>query len=99
VTLLGIGGFAFGIVSTALVNHLTETVDETLSANLSGVLATMIPLTAAIGVATFGGIYLMQAGNGDGDAAIRSFAYSCGLFSVTSILAAIAVALAMNKAS
>jgi MFS family permease len=97
VTLLGIGGFAFGILSTALVNYLTATVDEALSANLSGVLATMIPLTAAIGVATYGSIYLMRAGTGDSNAAIRSFAYSCGLFSATSILAAIAMALAMNK--
>jgi hypothetical protein len=93
-TILGVAGFAFGLLSTGLVDHLTATVPEDLSANLSGLLATVVPLAAALGVATFGSMYLMQADGGSRDAATRSFAYLCGLFAVTFVLAAAASALA-----
>jgi hypothetical protein len=96
-TLLGIAGFAFGLLSTALVNHLTETVNEELSANLSGLLATMVPLTAAVGVATFGSIYLTQSGGDNSDAANRSFALLCVQFAVAFVLAAVASAMAMRE--
>ena len=97
VTLLGIAGFAFGLLSTGLVNHLAETVSVELSANLSGLLATMVPLTAAIGVATFGSIYLTQTAGSKSDAASASFAYLCVLFGAAFVLAAVASAVAMKE--
>jgi hypothetical protein len=93
-TILGVAGFAFGLLSTGLVDRLTATVSEELSANLSGLLATMVPLTAALGVATFGSIYLMQAADGGREAATRSFAYLCALFAIAFVLAAVASAMA-----
>jgi MFS family permease len=99
VTILGFAGLAFGLLSTALVNRLTENAPEELSANLSGVLSTTVPLTATIGVAIFGSIYFMQTAAGGPDAANRSFAYVCVLFGVAFVLAAAASQAAMREAT
>ncbi len=97
VTILGVAGLAFGLLSTGLVNRLTETVPERLSANLSGVLSTTVPLTAAVGVATFGSFYFIQAGGGSSEAATLSFAHTCILMSIASIFAAAASVAAMRR--
>jgi MFS family permease len=96
--LLGVAGFAFGLLSTTLVNRLTATVSQELSANLSGLLGTMVPLTAAVGVATFGSVYLAQAGD-TVDGAVRTFAYLCAMFGVVFVLAAAASAMTMRTAN
>jgi hypothetical protein len=97
VTILGVAGLAFGLLSTGLVNRLTETVPEGLSANLSGVLSTTVPLTAAVGVATFGSFYFIQARGGGAEAATLSFAHTCILMSIASIFAAVASVAAMRR--
>jgi MFS family permease len=96
--LLGVAGFAFGMLSTALVNRLTATVSQELSANLSGLLGTMVPLTAAVGVATFGSVYLAQAGD-TADGAVRIFGYLCAMFGAVFVLAAAASAMTMRTAN
>jgi MFS family permease len=99
VTILGVAGLAFGLLSTGLVNRLTETVPDRLSANLSGVLSTTVPLTAAVGVATFGSFYFTQAGDGGTEAATLSFAHTCILMSIASIVAAATAVAAMRRVS
>jgi hypothetical protein len=94
--LIGVAGLAFGMLSTSLVDRLTEIVPRELAANLSGLLATMVPLMAAIGVATFGSAYFACTATGGAVAAIRSFALLCGLFAGTSVAAGVASAYAMR---
>jgi MFS family permease len=94
--LLGLAGLAFGMLSTSLVDRLTEIVPRAFAANLSGLLATMVPLMAAIGVATFGSVYFAYTATGGAVTAIRSFALLCGLFAVTSVAAGVSSAYAMR---
>jgi hypothetical protein len=70
-----------------------------LSANLSGVISTTVPLTAAVGVATFGRFYFTQAGDGGTEAATLSFAHTCILMSIASIVAAATAVAAMRRVS
>jgi hypothetical protein len=63
------------------------------SAKLFGM---MVPLMAAIGVATFGSAYFACTATGGAVAVIRSFALLCGLFAGTSVAAGVALAYAMR---
>jgi hypothetical protein len=94
--LLGLAGLTFGMLSTSLVDRLTGIIPTALAANLSGLLATMVPLMAAIGVATFGSVYFACTATGGVVAAIRSFALLCGLFAATFVAAGTASAYAMR---
>jgi hypothetical protein len=77
---LGFGG------RSALVTHLTRSIDGRYAADLSGLIATSSPVAGALGVALFGGGYLALAPHGAG----RAFAATTAAFAVTAALAAIA---------
>jgi predicted MFS family arabinose efflux permease len=91
VLLLAAGGFGFGASSTALVSHLTAGVPTPFASDLSGVLATLGPAAATLGVVSFGGAYLRIAPHG-GPGAAYAFAVVCAAFAVLCALAAAAVA-------
>jgi MFS family permease len=88
IVLLGCGGFGFGVLQTAITSQLTAAVAKERAPDLSGVLATMTPLSAVIGIATFGSAYLALA-TGGGEAATRAFAIVNAAFAVSAVLAAI----------
>jgi predicted MFS family arabinose efflux permease len=98
VLFLGIGGFGFGIVSTALVVHLTGIVPAAHASGFSGVMSTLVPLSAVAGVATFGSLYLALAGRAVPGAATQGFAVTCSAFAVSAGLAAVAAARSLRQA-
>lgn len=91
---LGFGGFGFGISSIALMSQITRGVAPAYAPDLSGILATMIPLAATFGVATFGSAYLTIAPHGGGGAANQAFGIVCAAFAATTLCAAFAAACA-----
>ena len=88
VAFLGCGGFGFGMLQTALTSQLTAAVAKERAPDLSGVLASMTPLSAVIGIATFGSAYLALASPGGTGAATRAFAIVNVAFAVSAALAA-----------
>ena len=91
----GAGGFGFGVLQTAITAQLTAAVAKERAPDLSGVLATMTPLSAVIGIATFGSAYLALAAPGGAEAATRAFAIVNAAFAVSALLAAATAVLAM----
>jgi MFS family permease len=87
--LLGAGGFGFGLLQTALTTQLTSAIPKERAPDLSGVIATTVPLCAVIGIATYGSVYIEIAAPGGRDAAMHAFAIVNALFAVTAALAAI----------
>jgi MFS family permease len=96
VVFLGWGGFGFGMMQTALTSQLTSVVAKERAPDLSGVMATLTPLAAVIGVATFGSAYLTLAAAGNIEAATRAFAIVNAAFAVA---AAVAAGLALRAMS
>jgi MFS family permease len=95
IVFLGCGGFGFGVLQTAITAQLTAAVAKERAPDLSGVLATMTPLSAVIGIATFGSAYLALAAPGGAEAATRAFAIVNAAFAVSALLAAATAVLAM----
>ncbi len=91
IALLGCGGIGFGCVSTASVATLTRSVRPEHGADLSGVLSTMVPLTTALGVATFGTLYLALA-----RAPVTAFAIVCATFALTAALGGVSASAALR---
>lgn len=89
IVFLGCGGFGFGLLQTALTSKLTASVAKERAPDLSGVLATMTPISAIIGIATFGSAYLALASPGGAEAATRAFAIVNAAFAVSTALAAV----------
>ncbi len=85
IALLGCGGVGFGCVSTASVSLVTRFVAAEHAADLSGILATMVPLTTVAGVATFGTLYLVLSHHPG-----NAFAIVCAAFAATATLGATA---------
>lgn len=73
VLFLGIGGFGFGVMSTAITSMITSAVPQERAPDLSGVLSTMIPLSTTIAIPTLGSLYLTLAAPGGTDAAIHAY--------------------------
>jgi hypothetical protein len=94
IVFLGCGGFGFGLMQTALTSQLTATVEKERAPDLSGVLATMTPLAAVAGLATFGSLYLELAAPGGAAAATRAFATINAAFAVCAASATVAAVLA-----
>jgi MFS family permease len=89
VVVLACGGFGWGLFSTAMTAQLSSIVAPEHAPDLSGVLATMQPLSAVIGVAIFGSEYLtLSAGGGDANA-MQSFAIVSATFAVAALAAAL----------
>lgn len=55
---LGIGGFGFGVTTTALLDHLTSAVPASQAADMSGIYQAASQLAGVGGVAAFGTLYL-----------------------------------------
>jgi MFS family permease len=87
--LLGGGGFGFGLLQTALTTQLTSAIPKERAPDLSGVIATTVPLCAVIGIATYGSVYIELAAPGGPEAAMHGFAIVNALFAVTAALAAL----------
>jgi MFS family permease len=88
IAFLGCGGFGFGMLQTALTSQLTASVAKERAPDLSGVLATMTPISAVVGIATFGSAYLALAAPGGSEAAVRAFAIVNLAFAVSTACAA-----------
>jgi len=86
VTLLGVGGLGFGLFQTATTAQLTGIVPKERAPDLSGVLATMTPIAAVIGIATFGSGYLILAAPGGAAAAMHAFAIINAAFAATAVI-------------
>ena len=89
IALLGCGGFGFGLLQTSLTSLLTSAVPKERASDLSGVLATMTPLAAVIGIATFGSAYLALAVPAGADVAARAFGVVNAAFAATTLIAAL----------
>ncbi len=86
--LLGAGGFGFGLLQTAITTQLTSAIPKERAPDLSGVIATTVPLCAVIGIATYGSIYIELAAPGGRVAAMHAFAIVNAFFAVTAAAAA-----------
>jgi MFS family permease len=91
VTLLGAGGFGFGLFQTATTSQLTAVVPKERAPDLSGVIATMTPIAAIIGIATFGSAYLILAQPGGVLAAMHAFALVNAAFAVAAAISTVLV--------
>jgi len=89
VVVLACGGFGWGLFSTAMTAQLSAIVAPEHAPDLSGVLATMQPLSAVIGVAIFGSEYLTLSAAGGAINAMNAFA----ILNATFVVAALAAAL------
>jgi hypothetical protein len=89
VIVLACGGFGWGLFSTAMTAQLSAIVAPEHAPDLSGVLATMQPLSAVIGVAVFGSEYLILSAPGGAVNAMDSFA----IINATFVVAALGAAL------
>ncbi len=93
IIVLACGGFGWGLFSTAMTAQLSVIVAPEHAPDLSGVLATMQPLAAVIGVATFGSEYLILSAAGGAANAMGAFAI---LNATLAVLALAAAALSLN---
>jgi MFS family permease len=93
VLLLACGGFGWGMFSTAMTAQLSSIVAPAHAPDLSGVLATMQPLSAVIGIALFGSLYLELTAAGGVANAMHAFAIVNGAFAAAALTAA---ALSLN---
>ena len=83
VLLLGCGGFGWGMFSTAMTAQLSTIVQPKHAPDLSGVLATMQPVSAVVGIALFGSLYLTLDAPGGMATAMHAFAIVCGAFALS----------------
>jgi MFS family permease len=97
ITLLGIGGFGFGLATTALLAHLVAAVPTEYAADISGLYNTNSQVAAVVGVATFGTAYLGLSTQAGQPAAMHAFAIIAMTFAITALLAAIAAARAISR--
>jgi MFS family permease len=89
IAVLACGGFGWGLFSTAMTAQLSAIVAPEHAPDLSGVLATMQPLSAVIGVAVFGSEYLALSAAGGAASAMHAFAILNATFVVAALAAAV----------
>jgi MFS family permease len=88
VAILAFGGFGWGMFSTAMTAQLAALVPVERAPDLSGVLATLQPLSAVIGIATFGSLYLILTPTPGAATATHAFALINAGFAVCALCAA-----------
>ncbi len=88
VALLGVGGFGFGLTTTALLAHLTSAVSGDAAADMSGLYNTNSQVAAVVGIACFGTLYLGLAGDQSAAQVAHAFATVCAAFGLTALVAA-----------
>ena len=88
VPLLAIGGLGLGLQFSAIISHLTGSVDPRYAPDISGVATTVMQIAGALGVAAFGTLYIGQAGHGGTGTAGQSFATTALGFAAVAAVAA-----------
>jgi hypothetical protein len=88
--LLGFGGLGMGVGFSSLIGQLTATVRRELASDLSGVLSTNSEVAAALGVATFGTLYLALAQDGDMASAVNALTWVAAALGGSALVAAAA---------
>jgi MFS family permease len=96
---LGIGGFGFGILSTAITSQITNAIPKERAPDLSGVLSTMVPLSTTIAIATFGSVYLALASAGGEDAYVRAFTIVNVMLAVSVTIATLLAIVTMRRST
>ena len=89
VFVLACGGFGWGMFSTAMTAQLSSIVAPEHAPDLSGVLATMQPLSAVIGIALFGSLYLELNSSAGAINAMHAFAIVNATFAIAAVAAAV----------
>jgi hypothetical protein len=88
--LLGVGGLGLGLGFGALLHQITAAVPPRLAPDLSGLVGTSSQLAGALGVATFGTVYLALVPRAGRQHAVHGFASVCCLFAGWAALAVLA---------
>jgi MFS family permease len=97
IVVLGFGGLGMGIGFSSLIARLTTEVRRDLAPDLSGVLSTNSEVFSAIGVATFGTLYLALADT-DGEAnAVHALRWVTAALCVSALVAAAAARRATSR--
>lgn len=93
--LLGLGGLGLGLGFLPLVSAFTDSVSREQSADLSGMISTVLQLSGVVGVATFGTLYLALAD--PAASAARPFTVTSTAFAAAAAVATVAAALSMRS--
>jgi len=72
VVVLGCGGLGMGVGFSSLIGELTTEVERDLAPDLSGVVSTNSEVFSAVGVATFGTLYLALVHADDAESAVHA---------------------------
>lgn len=96
--LLACGGIGLGIGFTSLLSHLTDVVPSRYSADISGLINTTSQLAGALGIATFGTMYLGLLVNQDPETASTAMAAVTAAMAATAAAAALAAHQSTRKA-
>ena len=94
--LLGFGGLGMGGGFSALVTQLMAAVGPELTPDLSGVLSTNSEVAAALGIATFGTVYVALADGGGTPTSVVALALVVALLGGLALLAAVAASRAVT---
>ncbi|MDN3356195.1 MFS transporter [Actinomadura sp. DC4] len=84
IVLLGVGGFGLGMGFTAQLGRLTSALPARYAPDVSGLVNTTAQLSAMVGVATFGTLYLAMAGR-----PAHAFTVVMAAFAATALVAAV----------
>jgi MFS family permease len=88
IVVLGCGGLGMGIGFSSLIGQLTTEVERDLAPDLSGVLSTNSEVFSAIGVATFGTLYLALVRTDSGESAVHALRWVTIALGASAFLAA-----------
>jgi MFS family permease len=90
IVVLGCGGLGMGIGFSSLIGRLTGEVQRELASDLSGVLSTNSEVFSAIGIATFGTLYIALANTESAVSAVHALRWVTAALGASALLAAVA---------
>jgi MFS family permease len=99
IVVLGCGGLGMGIGFSTLIGRLTGEVRRDLASDLSGVLSTNSEVFSAIGVATFGTLYLALADTDPAASPVHALRWTTAALGACALLAATAAHRATDPAA
>jgi hypothetical protein len=88
VPLFALGGFGLGLQFSALIAHLTNSVEAEYAPDISGVSTTIMQIGGAIAIAAFGTLYLSLSKSEHGRASDHGFAVTASTLAAVAALAA-----------
>ncbi|MEU0738988.1 MFS transporter [Streptomyces sp. NPDC006134] len=94
---VAVGGFGLGIGFSALLRNLTTALPERYAPEISGLVNMTTQIGGAVGVALFGGVYLMAAGSHPPTHAEQAFGITTFACSVAACLAATTAYLSLRQ--